>query len=1263
VEVGDLAALGIAVDTSEVKKATGDLDKLADSAKKAGDGAKTGTSGIKSFFDAVNDKAGALERMSGGLFQFNTGLPTLTAGVSAAGIAIGALALGATALVAGVGASIASTIEWGGTLNDLSIKTGLSTDSLQILKQAADTGGSSFESMQKAAIKLSQNMVEANAGNEKAAVGFKALGISTTDATGQLKTTDDMMFEVAKKLSELPDGAEKTAIGMKLMGKGFADAAPGLKDMADKSGFFISMSPQVIAAADNIGDNMTKMGAMAGQVSNMFASQFIPELSVLSTALLDVAKQGFNALMGAMGQVASDGTITSWLKTVSYNLMTFIDEAIMPTVKSFIFWKDTIVQVATIAGGAFDIMKAGAAALAGDFDKASQLYEQGKATITAATAKIVDGYEESQRVTTTFRDAYTKAVRDMGTASGAAADATGKHSGALKDLKEKVDPVMKAFTDLTSKLNLEHIIALEAAKTESGNLSGAQKELITVQQSEAWGKWTQTMRDQVTELINVKQKDEDAKKAKDDHKKATEDIDKAIGKLNDTIIAENGKIDDQIKKQKLANDTYGLGKTAVADYELAILRQQAAVLAGVSGEDAELGRLQDKIAKLEELRNLVYQGDLLEKNAKAWEQHDKDVARSYEQMIDKLGDAASDFLSDFVKNGTSAFQNLWDNFKSWALKAFFDVAGKQVVVSLVGSVTGGATGGGGATDIFANLLGGNGSGAGSVLSDMASGLGSLLTGSMSLGTAFTNLGTIIPTFTTMLEGGATVGAALNASLAGTAASFGAVIPVVGAVAAAGYMLYNFLESKKGGPKEGGFATSGATPGITGTDSTGRWFTPNGEDAGMQAAVNGMSDNFEKLLAALGGTGSATFAQGFDTDPKGSAQNNVHTGTWVNGTQVFNAENPNSGRSTEDLQAELELQSMQAILAALQASELPAVIDAYLDSVDVSTATVEQIQAALQHAAELKVLVDAVSALPEEMSTGLLNALGASDELDAKIAAFAMNFKAFSEAAGDLQDQLDRDPQADAMKALAAAHQTTYEKVGVLRDGLNDSLAAYDGSAESTRDLVTATQDYINAQVAALVQIQNIRDDLDGMFGNTQRTFEFALMDSKQKEEFFVAEAQKTVDLLKNTTDPAKIAELSKIVNDDLTSALGYIDPIKQKEEYERLKGILTDAQTIANAQLDLAEEAVVQAGDQSGDILDRVQTALDAASAKQQQAAQDLIDAAAIQKENALLEAETARVNAETARQNAAAAAANVQAANTPQTVNVEVTYSDTNGP
>ena len=131
---------------------------------------------------------------------------------------------------------------------------------------------------------------------------------------------------------------------------------------------------------------------------------------------------------------------------------------------------------------------------------------------------------------------------------------------------------------------------------------------------------------------------------------------------------------------------------------------------------------------------------------------------------------------------------------------------------------------------------------------------------------------------------------------------------------------------------------------------------------LKPIIDGAQTSYEKILKSLGGTGSAAFALSASTDPQGTSQSTVRSLATVDGVRVYNSNSENQqnvGRSKEELGAALQLEAGRAVLAALQASTLPEIVGAYLRSIDVSIATLADIEAALSHAKDLKVLVDAV----------------------------------------------------------------------------------------------------------------------------------------------------------------------------------------------------------------------------------------------------------------------------------------------------------------
>ena len=112
-------------------------------------------------------------------------------------------------------------------LGKASQKFGVGVEALSGLEYAAKLTDVSFEGLEKGLGKLSKAMLDAAANPAgEAAKSFKALGVSATDAQGNLKSTEVLFGDIAEKFSNLQDGAGKTAIAIKLFGKAGADIIP-----------------------------------------------------------------------------------------------------------------------------------------------------------------------------------------------------------------------------------------------------------------------------------------------------------------------------------------------------------------------------------------------------------------------------------------------------------------------------------------------------------------------------------------------------------------------------------------------------------------------------------------------------------------------------------------------------------------------------------------------------------------------------------------------------------------------------------------------------------------------------------------------------------------------------------------------------------------------------------------------------------------------------------------------------------------------------
>jgi hypothetical protein len=227
----------------------------------------------------------------------------------AAGGLSGALgALAPLASVAGLVGLAKGALDAGDKMYDLAQSTGVSVEALARFKKAAATSGTDIDAVAKGLVKLSRGLVEtATTGKGKAAEALRYLGISATDASGNLKKADQVTLEIANKFKALPDGAIKTATAVNLFGRAGADLVPLLNlggDAIDK--LSVKLTTAFAEKADAYND---KLAALSGKVGALGADLLILLLPALDkiTDAVSAAITAFNNLPAPVKNFAVAG--------------------------------------------------------------------------------------------------------------------------------------------------------------------------------------------------------------------------------------------------------------------------------------------------------------------------------------------------------------------------------------------------------------------------------------------------------------------------------------------------------------------------------------------------------------------------------------------------------------------------------------------------------------------------------------------------------------------------------------------------------------------------------------------------------------------------------------------------------------------------------------------------------------------------------------------------------------------------------------------
>ena len=96
---------------------------------------------------------------------------------------------------------------------------GLGAVALAELRSKAAEAGVGTQQLETAVGKLNQRMAEAAAGNEKSARLFAAMGIEIRNAAGELRSTEDVLGDVADRFAAYGNTAEKGALAARLFGE------------------------------------------------------------------------------------------------------------------------------------------------------------------------------------------------------------------------------------------------------------------------------------------------------------------------------------------------------------------------------------------------------------------------------------------------------------------------------------------------------------------------------------------------------------------------------------------------------------------------------------------------------------------------------------------------------------------------------------------------------------------------------------------------------------------------------------------------------------------------------------------------------------------------------------------------------------------------------------------------------------------------------------------------------------------------------------
>ncbi len=263
-------------------------------------------------------------------------------------------AIGGSAIIAGIVSIAKASINTADDLSKLAQKTGISTEKLSLLQPVAEQAGTSMEGLAKGLQKLATNMYEAANGSAPMLESFGKVGVSATDAAGNLRPTEEVLMDLADAFASMPDGAEKSALAVKLFGKSGVELIPflnqgkkGIGELTDKfKELGLEIDGETGKAAEKFNDTLDTISQAVKGMGNQIMVAAMPAMQAFADGMVVVASNGKIILqvveligVGLFGAFAVRGVQAVAALSFSMSALTALSQRFLPILLAIGAWE------------------------------------------------------------------------------------------------------------------------------------------------------------------------------------------------------------------------------------------------------------------------------------------------------------------------------------------------------------------------------------------------------------------------------------------------------------------------------------------------------------------------------------------------------------------------------------------------------------------------------------------------------------------------------------------------------------------------------------------------------------------------------------------------------------------------------------------------------------------------------------------------------------------------------------------------------------
>ncbi|ABZ85382.1 phage tail tape measure protein, tp901 family, core region, putative [Heliomicrobium modesticaldum Ice1] len=235
---------------------------------------------IKKAADQADEAGGRFEKLGGVLKGIGVAM-------GAAMAAIGTAAVGAGKALVDMSVNSAAYAD---EILTASTVTGMSADSLQAYKYAAELVDVSLDTLTGSMARNVRSMSSARKGTGEVADAYRQLGVSVTDANGNLRNSETVYWETIDALGKVSNETERDALAMQIFGKSAQELNPlisqgsaGIAELTEEAKRMGAvMSEDTLNALGKFDDSIQRLKAGGEAAKNMLGTVLLPQLQILA---------------------------------------------------------------------------------------------------------------------------------------------------------------------------------------------------------------------------------------------------------------------------------------------------------------------------------------------------------------------------------------------------------------------------------------------------------------------------------------------------------------------------------------------------------------------------------------------------------------------------------------------------------------------------------------------------------------------------------------------------------------------------------------------------------------------------------------------------------------------------------------------------------------------------------------------------------------------------------------------------------------------